>query len=127
MYDILTDKEILIGLKETEHSSGVIHCFASNLDFAKSILETGFYISFTGMITFVKDLEEVVQEVPLDKMMVETDSPYLSPKPYRGKKNEPAFAVHVAEKIAELKKISIEEVADATTETAYNLFTRLKS
>ena len=79
------------------------------------------------MITFVKDLEEVVQEVPLDKMMVETDSPYLSPKPYRGKKNEPAFAVHVAEKIAELKKISIEEVADATTETAYNLFTRLSS
>ena len=79
------------------------------------------------MITFVKDLEEVVQEVPLDKMMVETDTPYLSPKPHRGKKNEPAYAVYVAEKIAELKKISIEEVADATTETAYNLFTRLKS
>ena len=122
-----SDDDILSGIQESGHDAGVIHCFASDLDFANSILKTGFYISFTGMITFMKDLEEVVQEVPLDKMMVETDAPYLSPKPHRGKKNEPAFAVHVAEKIAELKKISIEEVADATTETAYNLFTRLKS
>ena len=69
----------------------------------------------------------MVIEVPLDKMMLETDSPYLSPKPHRGKKNEPAFVVHVAEKIAELKEISLEEVADSTTKTAYSLFKKLKS
>ena len=122
-----SDDDILSGIRESDHESGVIHCFASNLDFAEKILKTGFYLSFTGLITFVKELEEVVLEVPLEKMMVETDSPYLSPKPHRGKQNEPAYVLYVAEKIAELKKISIEEVADATTETAYNLFTRLKS
>ena len=120
-----SDNDILCGIQESGHESGVIHCFASNLDFANAILKTGFYISFTGMITFVKELEDVVQKVPLDKIMVETDFPYLSPKPHRGKKNEPAFVVHVAEKIAALKEISLEEVAEATTETAYNLFTKL--
>ena len=104
---------------------GVIHCFASSLDFAEKILETGFYLSFTGLITFVKELEEVVVEVPLEKMMVETDSPYLSPKPHRGKKNEPAYVLHVAEKIAELKKMSLEEVAQCTTNTALGLFKKL--
>ena len=79
------------------------------------------------MITFVKDLEKVVQEIPLEKMMVETDSPYLSPKPHRGKKNEPAYVVHVAEKIAELKEISLEEVAESTTKTAHQLFKKLTS
>ena len=122
-----SDKDVLRGIQESKHESGVIHCFASDLDFAKSILEIGFHISFTGLITFVKELEVVVQEVPLNKMMVETDSPYLSPKPHRGKKNEPAYAVHVAEKIAELKEISLEEVAEVTTETAHNLFAKLVS
>ena len=120
-----SDDDVLSGIQQSGHETGVIHCFASDLDFANSILETGFYISFTGLITFVKELEEVVIEIPLEKMMVETDSPYLSPKPHRGKKNEPAFVVHVAEKIAELKEISLEEVAAATTETAHNLFTKL--
>ena len=73
----------------------------------------------------MKELEEVVREIPLSKMMVETDSPYLSPKPHRGKKNEPSFAVHVAEKIAALKEISLNEVAECTTETAHNLFSKL--
>ena len=122
-----SDDDILAGILQSGHSYGVIHCFASDLDFANSILKTGFCISFTGMITFIKELEEVVREVPLKKMMVETDSPYLTPKPHRGKKNEPAYVVHVAEKIAELKEISMEEVAEATTKTAYDLFTRLKS
>ena len=89
-------------------------------------METGFYLSFTGMITFVKELEEVVREVPLGKMMVETDSPYLTPKPFRGKKNEPAYVLHVAEKIANLKDISLEEVAESTTKTAYSLFKKLE-
>ena len=122
-----SDDEILGGIKESGHNSGVIHCFASDLNFANSILETGFYISFTGMITFVKELEEVVRAVSLDKMMVETDSPYLSPKPFRGKQNEPAYVLHVAEKIAELKEISLEEVAESTTKTAHQLFKKLTS
>ena len=120
-----SDEDILAGIQQSGHKSGVIHCFTSDLDFANSILKTGFCISFTGIITFVKELEEVVKTIPLDKMMVETDSPYLSPKPHRGKKNEPAYVMHVAEKIANLKKISVEEVANATTESAYNLFVRL--
>ena len=120
-----SDDDILSGILESGHNSGVIHCFASGLDFAEKILETGFYLSFTGMITFVKKLEDVVRAVPLSKMMVETDSPYLTPKPYRGKKNEPAYVLHVAEKIAELKEISLEEVAKSTTKTALQLFKKL--
>ena len=122
-----SDDDILSGIQQSGHSHGVIHCFTSDLDFANSILKTGFCISFTGIITFVKELEEVVKTIPLNKMMVETDSPYLSPKPHRGKKNEPAYVMHVAEKIANLKEISVEEVANATTETAYNLFAKLKN
>ena len=122
-----SDDDILSGILESGHNSGVIHCFASDLDFAEKILETGFYLSFTGMITFVKELEEVVREVPLSKMMIETDSPYLTPKPYRGKKNEPAYVLHVAEKIAQLKDISLEEVAESTTKTAYSLFKKLEN
>ena len=121
-----SDDDILSGILESGHNSGVIHCFASDLDFAEKILETGFYLSFTGMITFVKELEEVVRAVPLSKMMVETDSPYLTPKPYRGKKNEPAYVLCVAEKIAQLKDISLEEVAESTTKTAYSLFKKLE-
>ena len=120
-----SDADVLSGIQQSGHESGVIHCFASSLDFAEKIMETGFYISFTGMITFVKELEEVVREVPLEKMMVETDSPYLAPKPYRGKQNEPAWVIHVAEKIAELKELSLEEVAESTTQTAYRLFDKL--
>ena len=120
-----SDDDILTGIQESGHKSGVIHCFASDLDFAEKILETGFYLSFTGLITFVKELEEVVLEVPLEKMMVETDSPYLSPKPHRGKKNEPAYVVHVAEKIAELKEMSLDEVAQCTTTTAHGLYKKL--
>ena len=121
-----SDDDILSGIQESGHKSGVIHCFASNLDFAEKILDTGFHLSFTGMITFVKDLEEVVREVPLSKMMVETDSPYLTPKPFRGKKNQPAYVLHVAEKIAQLKDIKLEEVIDSTTKTAYSLFKKLE-
>jgi len=120
-----SDDDILQGINESACENGVIHCFASNVEFAEKILETGFHISFTGMITFVKELEEVVIEIPLERMMVETDSPYLSPKPHRGKKNEPKNVLHVAEKIAELKEIYLEEVAESTTETAMNLFTKL--
>ena len=105
----------------------MIHCFASTVDFAQNILESGFHISFTGMITFIKDLEEVVRDIPLNKIMLETDSPYLSPKPFRGKQNEPKNLLHIAEKIAEIKEISLKEVAASTTETALNLFKKLNA
>ncbi len=120
-----SDEDILYGIQNYSNGRGVIHCFSSTLEFAKSILELGFFISFTGMITFVKELEDVVRELPLEKLLVETDSPYLSPKPYRGKKNEPMYVIKVAEKIAELKNISIDEVAKTTTETACKLFKKL--
>ena len=122
-----SDEDILEGIQNSGNDKGVIHCFASNVDFAEKILETGFHISFTGMITFVKELEEVVKEIPLEKMMVETDSPYLSPKPFRRKQNQPKNVLHVAEKIAELKEIGLDEVAVTTTETALNLFTKLNA
>ena len=120
-----SDKDILHGIQNYSNGTGVIHCFSSTLEFAESILEIGFHISFTGMITFIKELENVVKELPLEKLLVETDSPYLSPKPYRGKKNEPMYVIKVAEKIAELKNISIDEVAKTTTETACKLFKKL--
>ena len=120
-----SDDDILEGIQESGHSIGVIHCFASNIDFAEKIMGMGFHISFTGMITFIKELENVVKNVPLDKIMAETDSPYLSPKPYRGKKNEPSYVLHVVKKIAEIKEITFEEVAESTTNTALNLFKKL--
>ena len=122
-----SDDDLISSIQQSGQKAGVIHCFASDLDFAQSILEIGFHISFTGMITFVKKLEEVVKEIPLEKMMVETDSPYLSPHPYRGKKNEPARVLHIAEKIAEIKDVSLDEVAQSTTQTALQLFKKLKN
>ena len=122
-----SDDDIFNWIQEVSGLFGGIPCFSSNVEFAHAILDAGFHISFTGMITFVKDLEEVVREAPLDKMMVETDSPYLSPKPHRGKQNQPANVLYVAEKIAELKEIELEDVAESTTKTALNLFKKLKS
>ena len=119
------DNDVLTGILETNITCGVIHCFASDLDFANSILKTGFYLSFTGMITFVKELKNLIKNIPLNKIMLETDSPYLSPTPYRGKKNEPAHVTLIAEEIASIKKISLNEVAESTTKTAKNLFTKL--
>ena len=122
-----SDDDVLRGIKELSKGVGVIHCFASTYEFAEKILETGFHLSFTGLITFVKELEEVVKKIPLEKMMVETDSPYLTPKPHRGKKNEPSNVRYVAEKIADLKGVSFNKVAESTTLTALNLFKKLSN
>ena len=105
--------------------SGVMHCFTESWDTAKKALELGFYISFSGIITFnskVEDLLEVVKKVPLERILIETDSPYLAPVPYRGKINQPAYVVYVARKIAELKNISLEQVAETTTANYKLLF-----
>lgn len=103
---------------------GVIHCFSGSLDFGLNCIDMGFYISFAGQITFPKadDLREVVKGIPLEKMLIETDSPYLAPQAKRGKRNEPANVRFTAEKIAELKGVSVEEVASVTRENVCRLF-----
>lgn len=117
-----SDEELLNSLKQQKIKKGVIHCFASNLKFAKKILDLNLLLSFTGLLTFNKDLENVVKEIPLEKIMIETDSPYLTPKPHRGKRNEPYMVKYVAQKIADIKNISFEEVANTTTKNAVKFF-----
>lgn len=103
--------------------AGVMHCFTESLEVAQAAMEMGFYISFSGIVTFksAKELQEVAKAVPLERMLIETDSPYLAPVPYRGKMNEPGYVPHVAEFIATLKGVSLREVADATTDNFFKL------
>ncbi|WP_119165643.1 TatD family hydrolase [Algihabitans albus] len=107
---------------------GVIHCFTAGPDLARAALELGLYISLAGIVTFKKaeDLRRTVSEVPLERLLVETDSPYLAPMPNRGKRNEPAFVVHTAAKLAEIKGVSAEELAAATSENFFRLFNRVE-
>ena len=106
---------------------GVIHCFSSNIDYAIKILELNILISFTGIITFKNStLNSVIEQVHLSKIMVETDSPYLTPEPNRGKRNEPSYVYYIAKKISEIKNIPIEEVIKHTTKNALNLFHKIK-
>lgn len=102
--------------------NGVIHFFSGGLEHAKQLLDLGFFISFTGLITFVLDYDKVIQSIPLDKILIETDTPFVAPIPYRGKRNEPAYVVETAKKIAEIKNISFNEVAEQTSKNALNLF-----
>lgn len=103
---------------------GVMHCFTENWEIARQALDLGFYLSFSGIVTFKNAtiVKEVAQKCPLDRMLVETDAPYLAPVPYRGKQNEPAYVRYVAEEIARLRLLSFEEVAWATTENFSRLF-----
>ncbi|MFH1111459.1 MAG: TatD family hydrolase, partial [Patescibacteria group bacterium] len=104
---------------------GVAHCFLGTQEQAKQFLDLGFLLSFTGIITFKNaspELLEIVKQIPIDKIIVETDAPYLAPQAYRGTRNEPAYVVEVAKKISELKSISIREVETITTKNAINLF-----
>ncbi|WP_338471262.1 TatD family hydrolase [Niallia sp. XMNu-256] len=103
---------------------GIMHCFSGSVEVARECIEMNFYISLGGPVTFknAKKPKEVAKEIPLDKLLIETDCPYLAPHPYRGKRNEPSYVKLVAEQIAELKGISLEEVANATTKNAQKLF-----
>ncbi len=103
---------------------GVMHCFVEDWETAQKSIDMNFYISFSGIVTFknATELKEVAKQVSLDRMLIETDSPYLAPMPYRGKPNEPAYVRYVAEHIAELRGISVEEVAEATTRNFFTLF-----
>ena len=109
--------------------TGVIHCFSSGPELAEKALEMGFYISFSGIVTFKKAeaLREVVQSIPLDRILVETDSPYLAPMPHRGKTNEPAYVTHTAAMVARLKNVSPEELAARTTANFFRLFSKATS
>ncbi|OGZ33235.1 MAG: hypothetical protein A3I88_01280 [Candidatus Portnoybacteria bacterium RIFCSPLOWO2_12_FULL_39_9] len=101
---------------------GVIHCFCGDLKTAKRFLEMDIYLGFNGLITFSEKYDQLIKETPLEKILLETDCPYLSPVPRRGKRNEPSYVKFVAEKIAEIKKISFDEVAEQTTKNAKELF-----
>lgn len=107
-------------------AGGVMHCFAEDWAMAEQALEIGFYISFSGIVTFknAAAVQEVARRAPLDRILVETDSPYLAPVPYRGKTNEPAYVKHTAECVAALRGIPYEEVAAATTENFFRLFSQ---
>ncbi len=104
---------------------GVMHCFTESLEVAQQAIALGFYISFSGIVTFknAQALKEVAQAIPLNRILVETDSPYLAPMPYRGKLNQPAYVKFVAEEIARLRQVDFSVVAQATTENFFNLFT----
>jgi len=119
-------KETLEVLREegARNLGGIIHCFSGDYSMAKSCIDMGFYISIPGTITFPKalELQEIVKKLPLSKILIETDCPFLTPVPYRGKRNEPSFVRYVAEKIASLKDMPFEEVAEITSQNFRTLF-----
>jgi TatD DNase family protein len=127
IHDRDAHREILDVLKvysANKNLRGVIHCFSGDLDFALKCIETGLHISYTGVITYPNagDLLDVVREIPIEKIFIETDSPYLAPQDKRGKENYPGYVKYIAQKIAELKDLTLEEVAAATSKNAEDFF-----
>ncbi len=106
---------------------GVVHCFSGDENLARAALDLGFYISVSGIITFktANEIREALKYVPMDRLMVETDCPYLAPVPYRGKRNEPAYVTHTAMTLSEIKEVSIDEVANVTTQNFFDLFSKI--
>jgi TatD DNase family protein len=136
-----TDLPVIVHTREAEQETvailkedafkgvkGVIHCFTGSQWLAEQVLDLGFSISFSGVITFknAQPLRDLIPHIPLERILIETDSPFLAPIPHRGGTNQPAFVVHIAEKIAEMKGISLEEVARTTTQNFFNLFQKAK-
>jgi TatD DNase family protein len=120
--------EVLEQQLKKQHFTGLIHCFSTSKMLAERAIELGFYISISGILTFNKALalQEIVKYLPLDKLLVETDAPYLAPTPMRGKRNEPAFTKYTAQFLANLQGVDYEEVASKTTENFLKLFTKVK-
>jgi len=108
---------------------GILHCFTETWEVAEAALAQGFYISLSGIVTFKNALtiKDVARRVPLDRLLIETDAPYLAPMPYRGKMNQPGYVKHVAEEIARLRDISVEEVAAATSDNFFRLFPQART
>jgi TatD DNase family protein len=124
MRDAAEDTLRIMQEEGADKAGGVMHCFTGTWDEAQAAIGLGFLISFSGIVTFknATALREVARQVPLESMLIETDSPYLAPVPYRGKTNEPALVRHVAEEIARLRGLSLEQVANATSENFFRLF-----
>ena len=116
----------LLHEEQGRDAGGVFHCFTETAEVARAALDLGFYISFSGILTFknADDLRSVAAFVPLDRCLIETDSPYLAPMPFRGKVNEPAYVTWVAAKLAEIKGVSVAAIAEATSENFERLFMR---
>ena len=110
--------------ERASEAGGVMHCFTETWDVAQAALDLGFHISFSGIVTFrnAVELKEVARRVPLDRMLIETDSPYLAPVPHRGRRNEPAYVRHVAEEIARLRGVPVTTIAEATSANFFRLF-----
>ncbi len=130
-------KPLIIHTREAKHDTlrmleeegasevgGIIHCFTEDWEFAQKALDLNFYISFSGIVTFnsAKEIQEVAKKVPDDRFLIETDSPYLAPAPFRGRPNYPTYVRYVAEKLAELRGTTIEKIAESSTENFYSLF-----
>ncbi len=109
--------------------NGVLHCFTESLAMAEQAVELGFYISISGIVTFhsAKELRQVVEALPLERLLIETDAPWLAPVPHRGKENQPKYVVEVAKKIAEIKNVDVETVAQTTTNNFFELFSKARS
>ena len=124
MRDAAEDTLRILAEEGAPSVGGVMHCFTETWEVARQALDLGFYISFSGIVTFKSALaiKEAAQRTPLDRILIETDSPYLAPVPHRGKTNEPAYVRHVAEEIARLRQLSPEEVGAATTANFFSLF-----
>lgn len=122
--DARQDTIDLLKQYKNDQTNGVLHCFTESLEMAEQAIELGFYISISGIVTFhsAKELQDVVRAIPLERLLIETDSPWLAPVPYRGKANQPGYVIEVAEFIAKLKGVSVEELARITTDNFYRLF-----
>ncbi len=118
------DTMTILEQENAQQAGGIIHCFTENWQTAQRALDIGFYISLSGIVTFknAKELQEVAKKLPLDRILIETDAPYLAPIPHRGKTNKPAFVKHVAEFLAELRGDTVENIAHATTDNFHRLF-----
>lgn len=126
IHDREAHAEIITILKEYGPfpAGGIIHCFSGDIAVAREFLDLGFHLSIPGVVTFKKAqlLQEAAAAIPLDRLLIETDGPFLAPEPFRGKRNEPSYTLYTAEKVAWLKDVSLEELAVATTENVQNLF-----
>lgn len=110
-----------------QEARGVMHCFTESWEVAQASMDMGFYISFSGIVTFKKatELQEVARRMPLDRILIETDSPYLAPVPHRGKLNDPSKVIHVAEMLASLRNVKVSEIEEASTLNFFNLFNKI--
>jgi len=122
--DARTDTIDLLKTHKATDTNGVLHCFTENWEMAQAAIALGFYISISGIVTFksAAELQDVVRRIPLDRLLVETDSPWLAPVPYRGKPNQPGYVLEVAEFVAKLKGVTLEQLAEITTQNFYRLF-----